>query len=223
MTSQTIYECITEKVIANFKPTRLYIKQHSFTGKMYFGKTVKAGNSIYTYPGSGGYWTNHIKKHGKKQVKTLWVSEVYTVDMIYDLVDFALFFSEFHNIVDSDTWANMILENGISGGSVRGIKRTQKCRKKKSELMIGKKWSPEQLAQGRETRKAKKLAGILHGMTGKKLGPKTPEQISMGWDTWIENEINGVHSTKPHGNLGKKRTIEQNKAQSVRQTGKNHK
>ena len=102
MTSTSIYTPI--------KPTYLYIKQHSITGLKYFGKTSK---DPYKYPGSGTYWLRHITKYGKQFVKTLWVSDLY-----YDtsIADIALHFSKENNIVESNNWANLILENGLDGG-----------------------------------------------------------------------------------------------------------
>jgi hypothetical protein len=91
-------------------PTVLYIKQHSITKKKYFGKTTK---DPYKYNGSGEYWKNHIKKHGKEHVVTLSVSEPY-IDSD-TIVEVALAFSKDNNIVESDLWANIIPENGLDG------------------------------------------------------------------------------------------------------------
>ena len=44
-----------------FKPTYLYIKQHSITGKLYLGKTTK--QNLIKYTGSGKYWLRHLKVH----------------------------------------------------------------------------------------------------------------------------------------------------------------
>ena len=103
MSSETIYQEII--------PTYLYIKQHSITGLKYFGKTT---DDPYTYNGSGKYWNNHIKKHGKEHIVTLWVSNLF-----YDksVVDYALHFSEENNIVESKEWANQKPENGLDGGA----------------------------------------------------------------------------------------------------------
>ena len=111
MTSTIIYSPIT--------PTYLYIKQHSVTGLKYFGKTTQ---NPYKYPGSGTYWTKHFKKHGKKYIKTIWVSDLY-----YDtsIVEIALHFSIENNIVESDDWANLIFENGLNGGSVICLEETK--------------------------------------------------------------------------------------------------
>jgi hypothetical protein len=93
-------------------PTYLYIKQHSITGLKYFGKTIK---DPLKYNGSGVYWTNHIKKHGRKHIITTWVSEPY-IDSDA-IVEYALTFSRDNNIVESKLWANMEPENGLNGGS----------------------------------------------------------------------------------------------------------
>ena len=118
MSSASIYTPI--------KPTYLYIKQHSVTGLKYFGKTTET--DPYKYSGSGGYWKNHIKKHGKKFIKTIWVSDLY-----YDtsIVEHALHFSIENNIVESNDWANLILENGLDG-AITGTIRSKESRIKQS-------------------------------------------------------------------------------------------
>lgn len=98
-----------------FKPTFLYIKQHSVTGKLYFGKTTSA-NPI-SYKGSGTYWKSHISKHGKEYVQTPWFCLFY--DKV-DCQDFAKTFSEQEDIVRSEKWANLIPENGMRGGGRPG-------------------------------------------------------------------------------------------------------
>jgi len=107
MTSKTIY--------GDFTPTYLYIKQHTVTGMLYFGKTIKS-NPV-TYTGSGVYWKKHINKHGKEHVVTLW-HELFTDKE--EMVHFALNFSLSMNIVESDQWANLKCENGLDGGNDKG-------------------------------------------------------------------------------------------------------
>lgn len=106
-----------------FQPTYLYIKQHSVTGKLYFGKTIR---DPIKYSGSGTYWSPHIKKHGYDRVETLWYCLFYDEDTIKE---FALMCSEMWNIVKSDDWANLIPENGIDGF---GLIFTEEIRKKMS-------------------------------------------------------------------------------------------
>lgn len=96
-------------------PTYLYIKQHTKTGKLYFGKTTK---DPLKYKGSGKHWLRHIKIHGIEYVETIWYC------LYYDYVElskFALMYSEQENIVDSDIWLNLKFENGLDGGSSSGV------------------------------------------------------------------------------------------------------
>lgn len=97
-----------------FIPTRLYVKKHSVTGLRYFGKSIR--KNINEYLGSGIYWNNHIKKHGKEHVNTEWVSDWFFE--ISELESFALSFSHIFDIVNSVCWANLTEENGISGGKM---------------------------------------------------------------------------------------------------------
>ena len=95
-----------------FQPTFLYIKQHSVTGLLYFGKTTK---DPVSYRGSGLHWSRHLKTHGAKDVDTLWFCLFLDRDSI---VEFALAFSEKENIVESNLWANMQPENGLDGAII---------------------------------------------------------------------------------------------------------
>lgn len=72
MTSFNIYDFANQKQIDSFVPTYLYIKRHTITGKLYFGKTTKTDMDFSKYKGSGKHWSNHIKKHGKEHVETIW-------------------------------------------------------------------------------------------------------------------------------------------------------
>jgi hypothetical protein len=100
---------ITEQMIESFVPCRLYIKE--LAGVKYFGKTSR---DPYTYLGSGIIWKDRIKKYGKEQIKTLWVSDLYHDPKIIQEV--ALSFSKENGIVESTEWANMKPENGLNGG-----------------------------------------------------------------------------------------------------------
>jgi len=89
----------------------LYIKTHLKTGLKYFGKTTK---NPYKYKGSGKYWLRHLKLHG---------NEVYT-DVVLSTSDevfckaYATLFSEVNDIVRSEGWANLRIENGFDGAPV---------------------------------------------------------------------------------------------------------
>ena len=110
-----------------YTPTYLYVKQHSVTGLKYFGKTTR---DPIKYIGSGKYWLPHIKKHGKEHVVTLWSQLFDDKDL---LTEFALLFSEHWDIVKSDKWANLIPENGLNGGSLKGRIVSEETRQKISE------------------------------------------------------------------------------------------
>ncbi len=122
------------------RPTILMIKQHNVTGLKYFHKTILL-DKIDTYHGSGIYWKRHLKKHGNDW-SNIWVSEVFTDKS--DLVEFATLVSEMFNIVESDEWANLVIENGISGGAINnGVILTEEHKAKISKSHIGKHVSDE--------------------------------------------------------------------------------
>jgi hypothetical protein len=138
-------------------PVTLYIKRHDKTGMMYFGKTTKTSErQIQKYLGSGDYWKDHLIVHGKN-VTHVWHMSFQTE---VELVDFALFFSEFFNIVHEKTrdgkkkWANLKPENGLDGGQLPGHNAGEKnpmYGKPSAMGMLGK-------TQTAETRKLQGLA-----------------------------------------------------------------
>lgn len=92
----------------------LYIAIHNKTEKKYFGKTTRyftEEDLQKYYHGSGVYWKNHLNKHGDDV--TMEIYGIYNLDEVKEV---ALKFSEDNDIVNSKEWANLILENGISGG-----------------------------------------------------------------------------------------------------------
>lgn len=143
----------------SFKPTYLYIKLHTVTGMRYFGKTVKS--NVDSYYGSGKYWRNHIKTHGKAHVITEWKQLFTDQD---DLVSTALRMSKELDILNSPNWANLIEENGLDGTPV-GVVFTEEHRKNISKGSLGKKMSDE-------ARSKMRAANI-----GKKLPPETVEKM----------------------------------------------
>jgi hypothetical protein len=112
MTSTSIYE-IPESQRIHFKPTFLYIKKHTITGKLYFGKTIKHDKRFEEYLGSGKHWTGHIRKHGVEFIETIWYCLYTDIDL---LVEAALSLSNTMDIVLSESWANMTPETGLGGG-----------------------------------------------------------------------------------------------------------
>lgn len=103
--------------------TYLYIKQHRITGLKYFGMTKR--KDPFKYDGSGYYWNLHLKKHGRKYIQTI---EIYGFDNQELCTQFALKFSRDNNIVESDEWANLVLEDGYNGNT--GFKHTDEAKRK---------------------------------------------------------------------------------------------
>lgn len=147
-----------------YVPTYLYIKQHSITGLKYFGKTIK--KDPVKYLGSGKYWKNHIKKHGKNHIITLWFQ---LFDDVESLTSFALQFSVENNIVKSQDWANLIPENGLCG-VIPGSRQSIETRTKRALALTGKK---------RITRSPEHCANISASKKGKSPSTKTREKLSI--------------------------------------------
>lgn len=137
------------------KPTYLYIKQHSITKKLYFGMTTKFHKDMLKYKGSGDYWNDHLKNHGKEHVETLWYS-LFTEKE--EIVKFALGCSDQWDIVKSKDefenkiWANEIPENGLNTGSSTGWKHSEQTKIKIGIKSIGNTYN-----QGRIQSKEEKL------------------------------------------------------------------
>lgn len=161
--------------VSPFLPTYLYIKQHSITNKLYFGKTIQNPEK---YPGSGKLWRRHIKKHGKKHVVTLWYELFIDLN---EIQEFALSFSKDMNIIESDQWLNMIAENGIDGHSP-GLQLTSEWKQNISKSLRGHivtKSTRDKIGIS-NTGKIRSEEDKLHLselLTGKKRGPHSKETI----------------------------------------------
>ncbi len=140
-----------------YRQTFLYIKKHNVTGKLYFGKTV---NNPEKYKGSGINWGKHLKEFGSN-VSTLWYCLFLDKNT---LIDFALNFSKSHNIVESDQWLNMCVENGIGGGNGK-ISHTKEWNDKISKAL---KDRPKSEAHKKSISEATKLTA---DKKGRKLKP----------------------------------------------------
>lgn len=126
-------------IYSNFKPTFLYIKRHTKTGMLYFGKTTRDPEK---YQGSGIHWKRHIKKHGCEFVETLWYCLFLDQNL---LTEFALQFSKDNDIVESVEWANLQEENGIDGAPIghAGHEFTEEQKSKLSQASKQKWSNPE--------------------------------------------------------------------------------
>ena len=156
-------------------PTYLYVKTCNHCGKKYFGKTTE--NNPYKYRGSGVHWKRHLKKH-----KCSYTTEIIgCYENKLDLVAEALVFSTIYNIVESDEWFNLCVENGLDGAvcgennPMYGKTHSEEIRKKISELHKGKKLTEKHKKKISESIKGKKnpmfgkdRKGEKNGMYGKK-------------------------------------------------------
>lgn len=153
-----------------FIPTFLYVKRHSMTGKLYFGKTINP--DPVKYPGSGKHWSPHVKKHGYEHIETLWYC-LFTEKE--ELTKFALMFSEQAEIVKSDLWLNLKPENGIDG-TLPGSTKSPETRRKMSEGMKGKIKSAEHRANLSKASIGKSLPKeVCAKMSASKTGKKLPQ------------------------------------------------
>jgi hypothetical protein len=143
-------------------PTYLYLKQHNKTGLKYFGKTIKDPNK---YKGSGVYWNRHLDLHGD-DVATVWI-KLFTDEQ--ELTSFALEYSKNNNIVESNEYANLKLEDGLMGGDT-GL--TEAGRKIISEKSKKYRHSKETLEKIRNAR-----ANQTNLRTGQKHSPETISKI----------------------------------------------
>jgi len=107
-------------------PIFLYKKTHKDTGLKYLGKTI--ASDPHAYPGSGVYWTNHLKTHGYN-VETEILRECQTEE---ELVYWGKYYSKLWNVVESKEWANLTEEAGPGGywseQSKRKLSQTNKAR-----------------------------------------------------------------------------------------------
>jgi len=88
----------------------LYVKTHNQTGLKYLGQTSA---DPYTYKGSGTRWTNHLKKHGA-DIST----EILIITDSKDVIkEKGIEYSNRFNIVESNEWANLKIEEGDGGWS----------------------------------------------------------------------------------------------------------
>lgn len=160
------------------KNTYLYIKEHAITGMKYFGKTTRL--DIESYLGSGVYWNNHLKIHGKKHVKTLWISKPFTDEN--DIKEFAVFFSEEFDIVNSDKWANLIVEDGLHG-KFPPLQMTDELRKKLSYAAKNRKPISEEtrnkMSIAAKNRSQEHKDNLSRSRTGLLLGRKASDETKL--------------------------------------------
>lgn len=124
-------------MLKDIRPVYLYIKKHNITGLLYFGRTINPNPQKYI--GSGNYWINHLKKYGR-DVSTIFFEKFETQE---DATEFALFFTEEFNIVNSKIWANLVVEDAMNRANNTGKNHTEETKLKISLALTGNKLSEE--------------------------------------------------------------------------------
>jgi hypothetical protein len=91
----------------------LYIKTHNQTGLKYLGYTSK--KDPHRYPGSGKYWQNHLRKHGKDYTTEI----LLTTESLEEIREQGEYYSKLWQVVESKEWANLKAESGSGGAMSR--------------------------------------------------------------------------------------------------------
>ena len=172
----------------------LLLKTHNQTGLNYlckFSEGVK--KSPHKYKGSGKYWKRHIKKHGY-DVET---KILYQGQSEQELSACAIFWSNVYDVVKNKKFANLIPENGLDGGGVKGqnlgnkyclgMKRTKEFKQKLRIVRLGSK----------QTKEAKQKISIAQlgnkNWLGKKHSEETKRKISL---TLFGKKLSEEHKRK---------------------------
>jgi len=122
------------------KTHKLMIKSHNVTGLKYLCYTKTKGLLYDNYKGSGVLWKRHLAKHGND----------ISTELIFETVDYndfkieAIRQSLFFDIVNSDDWANLKLEEGDGGDTVsnkRWITDGTKDKYLNNDLCLPEGWS----------------------------------------------------------------------------------
>jgi len=85
----------------------LLLKQHAITKLKYLCYHRGTIASCFTYKGSGVYWQRHLKKHGNNTVTTI-LEQSSNQEIIKEA---GIKYSKLWNIVDSEEFANLVIEN----------------------------------------------------------------------------------------------------------------
>lgn len=179
----------------------LCVKEHKITKLKYFCKTTR--KDPVKYLGSGKYWRDHLKVHGRL-VETL---EIWQFDHQEDCTKFALHFSEKFNIVDATDsagqkiWANLRPENGMDGNlpGCKGLVGEKNGMYNKTHTEENKEYF-RLLATGRKhtleskQKRSAKLSGSNNPMYGKKHSAESTAKRK-AWASKKSQELlaNGTH------------------------------
>jgi hypothetical protein len=173
-------------VSSAFKPTALLVMEHNITGLKYFCKTTLL-DRVHRYKGSGVVWTKHMREHGFN-VKVGLLGFYIDKDRCLNA---AKNFSIENNIVDSDEWANLVIETGKNGASLIGELNPFYGKKHSPEVIKkmrvqrlgisvnkGAYQSPEKRAKISASLKGRKNQAVALALTGRKLSEETKAKIA---------------------------------------------
>ena len=111
------------------------IKTHLRTRLKYLcKKSTENKESCYSYLGSGKYWRDHLKKHGKNIVTEI-IEECTTKE---GLTQKGIYWSKKLNVVNSEEYANLIEERGDGGPTMLGKKINAEQKKRQGAAI--KRW-----------------------------------------------------------------------------------
>lgn len=107
----------------------LYLKTHNKTGLKYLGKTSE--KDPHSYSGSGTVWLRHLKKHGYDYTTEILMSS----EDNHEIAKAGIYFSELWDIVNSEKFANLMMEQGQGGAWNKGLTNSDPRVKKNSDSM----------------------------------------------------------------------------------------
>jgi hypothetical protein len=104
----------------------LMIKKHNKTGMKYLCQTRRKDPFLYT--GSGKYWKLYLEKHGNDIVTEI----IGTYQTKEELKEAGIYYSNLYNVIDSEEWANLKLEEGDGGRTSDTIGYKEGMQKRRS-------------------------------------------------------------------------------------------
>lgn len=155
----------------------LYVKTHNKTGLKYLGQT--SSKDPHKYNGSGTYWKLHLKKHGID----------YTTEILkecqnkQEVTEWGIYYSNLWDIVNSNEWANLMVEQGDGGRQTEEVrKRIGEAGKGRIPWNKGKKvWSDEErkiISERNRQRPPQSAETIAKRVAKNKGRPRTPDQVA---------------------------------------------
>jgi hypothetical protein len=164
----------------------LYVKTHNKTGLKYLGQT--SATDPHRYPGSGVYWKLHLEKHGYDYTTEI-LKECQSKE---ELKELGTYYSNLWNIVESDEWANLKIEQGDGGRQSDEVrKRIGEAGKGRTPWNKGKQiWSEEDRKRISERNKSRppQSAETIAIRTAKNTGKTRTEET--------RKKLSAAHSGK---------------------------